>query len=155
MQIKNKDFCRIVGDGTAVEFAPMMLDTPTVPTAEEYLAQGWLKNAIVAASPAEGYAVASTRYEAQDGAISAVYGYAPIPPRVRRWTPLSIKRAASTLGYWDDLKAMLSAAGAYDDFIMAHVEVEDDPDFAKILTAARAQFGDAVASGILDAAVEE
>ena len=155
MQIKNKDFCRIVGDGTAVEFAPMMLDTPNVPTAEEYLAQGWLQNEIVAASPSEGYAVASTRYEAKDGAISAVYGYAPIPPRVRRWTPLAIKRSAATLGYWDDLKAMLSAAGAYDDFIMAQVEVEDDPDFIKILTAARAQFGDAVVSSILDAAVEE
>lgn len=90
--------------------------------------------------------------------VERTYRIAPLPPPTpspRRWTPLSIKRSATSLGAWDKLKVFLESAGAYDDFLMAQYEAEDDVQFSMLMQAARKQFGDKLVDDILNGAEVE
>lgn len=152
----NRGYCRVRDDGKSVTYAPDYIwPSPRTPTADDYLGAGWLRNSIVPPAPPHGMMVTNTTYAVASNSVVAVYAYGPMPPRVRRWTPLSIKRSAVKLGHWDALKDLLTAANAYDDFIMAQYEAEDDPDFIRLTVAARAQLGDAVVDAVLDGAEEE
>lgn len=153
---QNRAYCRVANGGTGIEYAPDLLwPSMTPPTAEVYRLSGWLKNSIQSAPSSNGYHVAAVRYEARDGRIFAVYEYEANAPVVRRWTPLAIKRSAMRLGKWDALKQFLVAAGAYDDFIMAQYEAEDDADFIRLIEAARAQLGAEAVDAVLNGAEVE
>ncbi len=52
------------------------------PTDEQYLAAGWLRNAVQPPEPPAGQMVAATRYEARGDGVVAVYDYEPIKPTV-------------------------------------------------------------------------
>lgn len=154
----NRDYCRVTGGGTGVEYAPAML-APLLspPTAEQYLAAGWLRNAIQGASASNGYHVASVRYEARDGRIYAVYAYAADPAPVHTYSKLAIIVAAKSAGKWDGLKAWIAAAGYTDEWGAAQNLADDYPAFATatnaIVTAGVAT--DAEVKAILEAARDE
>lgn len=97
----------------------------------------------------------ATGWNMDAGRIRRVYEVRTITPAPRRWTPLSIKRAAQALGKWGEIKSFLQEADAYDDFCMAQYEAEDDAQFAALMAAARARFGSETVSAILDAAEVE
>jgi len=104
---------------------------------------------------AVGYEERGSGFQAACTRIYRTYDKRTIVPLPRRWTPLSIKRSAAKIGYWDALKAFLVAANAYDDFCMAQYEAEDDADFVMLMAAARQKFGDAVVDAILNNAEVE
>lgn len=77
------------------------------------------------------YAVAAD-WKELDGKVVRQYvirDIDPPKPHVRKWTPLSIKRALMMAEKWDEVKGIVEAAGLYDDFIMAQVIAEDDDAF--------------------------
>lgn len=80
----NRNWCRT--DGARLEYAPtwLMTDEGLVvnPSSEQYIAAGWLANAVTPPQPPEGQMVAATRYVAHDGRVVAVYDYEPIKPTV-------------------------------------------------------------------------
>ena len=69
---------------------------------------------------------------------------------VRKWTPLSIKRAC--VEKWSEVKAALVAADLYEDFIMAQELREDDDDFKRGIAWACATYGEDTVETILLAA---
>jgi len=87
--------------------------------------------------------------------IRRVYEKRTVVPPARRWTPLSIKRSAAKLGYWDALRAFLVSASLLDDYLCAQYLAEDDADFMMLLAAARQKFGDSVVDAILNGAEVE
>ena len=146
----NRNFGKIESDGKSITYAPTCLWPSLKPaTADELKEAGWLEIRVSTPSPAEGYQLADTRYEARDGAIYGVYTYAPIPPAIRAWTPLSIKRACGDK--WLMFKSALDT-NALDEFMMAQELREDDATFAAVYQAACAQFGKDVVDAILDSA---
>ena len=74
---------------------------------------------------------------------------APTPPP-RSWTPLAIKRACGDK--WATLKAALTEADLYEDFIMAQELRDDDEAFKRGYTWAVAQYGQSAVEAILEAA---
>lgn len=154
---ENRAWCRVADDPTRLVYAPDLIwPSWQSPNAADYRAAGYAENAVAAPTNAPGMVARLERYEARDGRVVAIYRYEPEPPKPpRRWTPLSLKRSAQALGLWDALKAFLVAADAYDDFIMAQFEAEDDAQFVALLTAARERFGDATVDAILDGAETE
>ena len=57
------------------------------------------------------------------------------PLDVFKYSILSIKRELSALGKWDDVKSLLSAAGALDDVYVANYFASNDRVFLQFCTA--------------------
>lgn len=149
----NKNFCKVIDDGAAIEYAPsQFFPNPETPSEAEYLAHGWLKNAITGPSPAEGYMVASTRYEARGESVYAVYEYAPIPAPVRTFSKLKIYGAivslpdANGVTAWERVKAWLEGktiggVNGWMAFQLAQDITDDHPLFEALADEARQLLG--------------
>lgn len=46
-----------------------------------------------------------------------------------KYSTLSIKRELASLGKWDATKALLTASGYWDDYVLANYLAENDPVF--------------------------
>ena len=81
--VRNKNYCRPIDDGKAIEMAPIILPPNTnAPTEEEYNAAGWYWNGVEPPEIPEGKVVASTRYryDAGENAVVADYEFEDAPP---------------------------------------------------------------------------
>ena len=99
----------------------------------------------------EGYYYEPRGWEERDGAIRRVYVEVENPPPApRRWSSLAIKRVLEARGSWAEVKAMLEAANAYDDFLMADYIAEDDNAFVAARAEAVKLYGEETVAAILD-----
>ena len=151
----NRNFGKLE-DG-ALTYAPdaLIIDGRTIlsPKATHYLAAGYLpiEDAPPSEPPAEGYHWEARGWEAQEGAIRRVYAEVENPPPApRRWSSLAIKRVLEARGSWAEVKAMLEAANAYDDFLMADYIAEDDEAFLAARAEAVKLYGEETVAAILD-----
>lgn len=69
---------------------------------------------------------------------------------VRKWTPLSIKRASGDR--WPVIRTALEEAGLFEDFIMAQELREDDSAFQQGITWAKSTYGEESVESVLSAA---
>lgn len=67
-----------------------------------------------------------------DAFVECDYGE---PSDVVKYSILSIKRELAALGKWDDVKSLLSAAGALDDVYVANYFASNDRVFLQFCTA--------------------
>ena len=136
----------------------VLIDRTTIvnPTAEQYAD---LRNAYEDGddapkpTPTEGKVVAFAGY-----ALGEDYKWhrqwtlvdAPTPPP-RSWTPLAIKRACGE--NWATLKAALTEADLYEDFVMAQELREDDAAFQRGYAWAVAQYGQSAVEALHNSVV--
>ena len=140
-------------DGKHLEYAPTWLRTDAGivvnPSDEQYLADGWLKNASNSPETREGYVARVEGYEARDGQIYAVYAYEAVTPPPRVFSKLYLILALKKRGLYEQFKSMLASAGLEDLWIAAN-ELNDGYDgFDSFVAQAK------TALGLTDAEVEE
>ena len=127
-------------DGRHLEYAPTWLRTDAGivvnPTDEQYLAAGWLKNALNAP-------------EARDGMIYAVYAYDEVTPPPRVFSKLYLILALKKRGLYEQFKEMIESAGLDDLWIAANELNEGYEGFDSFVAQAK------TALGLTDAEVEE
>lgn len=119
------------------------------PEEPDYLAAGWLKNAILPPSPKEGMVVASKTYKAQGDEVLAVYEYAQAPEPIAKpklYSRLSIYVAMTKLGIWDSIKTWLeqktiNGLNGWMAFQLAQEISSDHPLFIPLTTEARQLLG--------------
>lgn len=147
----NRNYC--MTDGVTVTDAPTWLvhegRVVINPSAEVYAAHGWLKNCIQSAPDVDGKVVASVRYEAHDGCVTAVYEYAPAPKTPRVYSKLYLVMALKKRGLFEQFMVVVRAAQLEAEWSAAQDIAEDFPGFADFLE----QIGSAL--GLTDAQVEE
>ena len=125
----NRNFGKIESDGKSITFAPTCLWPSLKPaTADELKEAGWLEIRVSTPSPAEGYQLTDTSYEARDGAIYGIYTYEPIPAPVRTFSKYGIECNISD-AQSAALEQMLRSAGKYRFWDRATILREDDPNF--------------------------
>ena len=140
-------------DGKHLEYAPTWLRTDAGivvnPTDEQYLADGWLKNASNSPETREGYVARVEGYEARDGQIYAVYAYDAVTPPPRVFSKLYLILALKKRGLYEQFKAMLASAGL-EDLWQAANELNDGYEgFDSFVEQAKTTLG------LTDAQVEE
>lgn len=120
------------------------------PTAEDYLTAGFkpVIDERPYTSPTE-YAVA-VGWEEFENSISRIYEIRPIEPQPRRWTPLTMKRAAVAKQWWASFREVLEQYSAYEDFLMCQFIAENDPMFQPIYQALCAKYGEEEVKNYLD-----
>ena len=140
-------------DGRHLEYAPTWLRTDAGivvnPTDEQYLADGWLKNASNSPETREGYVARVEGYEARDGQIYAVYAYDAVTPPPRVFSKLYLILALKKRGLYEQFKAMLASAGLEDLWQAANELNEGYKGFDSFVEQAKTTLG------ITDAEVEE
>ena len=140
-------------DGRHLEYAPTWLRTDAGivvnPTDEQYLADGWLKDARNAPETREGYVARVEGYEARDGQIYAVYAYDAVTPQPRVFSKLYLILALKKRGLYEQFKAMLASAGLEDLWQAANELNEGYEGFDSFIEQAKTTLG------ITDAEVEE
>lgn len=150
------DFCKPIENGAKIEYAPDHFPPSyTAPSEAEYNAAGFFRCAITPPEPAEGYTVASTRYEVQSGKVVAVYEYAPIP------APIRVFDIARVI-YWSDkhdifvrLKELCGESITLQMVALGDIR-EDNEDLIELLPALEAEFGaETVAACLAYAAGED
>lgn len=143
----------------AIEYAPKSFDTPggvmLNPTEQTYLARGWKKIVDVAPPALGGYYSVATGWEEGETVIDRIYEMREIVKPPRRWTPLAIKRAAETKGWWRQLREALLAADLLEEFWGAQYISEADPKFPAIKAGMDALFGAKAVEKFLDAVSQE
>ena len=131
-------------DGVIV-YAPKHFDTAECailnPSDEMYLSRGWKKIVDVEPPTFEGYYAVAIGWEEDDITINRIYEMREIVKPPRRWTPLSIKRAADDRGWWSQLRAALVSADLLEEFWGCQYIAEDDPKFPEIKAGMDALFG--------------
>ena len=103
------------------------------------------------------YAVPAEYYE-EAGKVKRRYVIRPIEPpkpRIRKWTPLAIKRALMVAEKWDEVKVMVETAGLYEDFVMAQVIAENDDAFKTGYAQAVEMYGKETVDALLAQIPEE
>lgn len=68
----------------------------------------------------------------------------------RRWSRLSIKRALSAEGKWEQARDLMKQADAYDEFLMCDYIEEGDEMYNQMYPALAALVGEQRLSGLLD-----
>lgn len=140
-------------DGKSLEYAPTWLRTDAGivvnPSDEQYLAAGWLKNALNAPETREGYIARVEGYEARDGQIYAVYAYDAVTPPPRVFSKLYLILALKKRGLYEQFKSMLASAGLDDLWIAANELNEGYEGFDSFVAKAK------TALGLTDAEVED
>jgi len=137
-----------------VTYAPDYLVTETAviasPTRSDYLANGW--KAIVDVPPTcdDAHYAEPTGWTEEAETITRTYTIRDVVIPPRHWTPLSIKRACADK--WAAVRDALTAAGIYEDFVMAQEIIEDDAAFAQGYAWAVATYGKEAVDAILAAA---
>lgn len=156
--------CLVESDGVPVKrsaeiaLAPHQIVTATraipCPTAEQYAEYGYLPTIRTTERVASaGHELVRVGWEERDGAIYGVWDERELPPRVRSFTPIALKRCLKLVGVWEEVKATLEAAGdVYDDFLTVTELKEDDPQFAPLLAAAKQRYGAELVDRIVEAA---
>lgn len=106
--------------------------------------------------PPEGKAWGGVlRWRENDEEIYPTRAIVDAPRRMRRWTPLTIMRAAKTLGIWEGVKEKLENCGKYDEFVAAQIVVEDDPDFVELRSRMMIEYGAEEIAAFFDGLEEE
>lgn len=140
-------------DGARIEFAPTWIKTDAGlvvnPSAEQYRAAGWLQNGVEQPAPPDGMMAASTRYEARDGSVVAVYDYAPVPKTPRVFSKLYLIIAIQKRGLYERFKDTLETFSLTDLWIAANEISEAFTGFDDYLKVVKADLG------LTDAQVEE
>jgi len=95
------------------------------------------------------YAV-PTGWKKMDDMILRTYEIRKLPTLPRHWSSLAMKRALEKAGRWAEIKALLSAADKYDDFIMADYIAEDDQDFKDARAQAVEMYGEEAVARLLN-----
>ena len=147
----NRNWCRT--DGRHLEYAPTWLRTDAGivvnPTDEQYISDGWLKDARNSPDTRDGYVARVEGYEARDGQIYAVYAYDAVTPPPRVFSKLYLILALKKRGLYEQFKAMLASAGLEDLWIAANELNEGYEGFDSFVAQAK------TALGLTDAEVEE
>ena len=144
-------------DGRHLEYAPTWLRTDAGivinPSDEQYLAAGWMRNAVQPPKPPEDMMTSSTRYEVvcEGGLYSviAVYEYAPVPKVPRVFSKLYLVMALKRRGLFEQFMVVVRAAALEAEWGAAQDVAEDFPGFADFT----AKIGSALC--LTDAQVEE
>lgn len=141
----NRKFGKINASG-GIDYAPSALNTPKGytfnPSDEDYLAAGWKRISDHMPPSREGGYWTATGWTETEATIDRVYEWRENEPTPRRWTPLTIKRAAASQGIWGEFKEMLTANDAYEDFLMCQFVADNDPSFVELRKALAAKFGE-------------
>lgn len=153
----NRRFAKL--ENGIIKYAPSTLEVgdviKTLPAESDYLLKGY--KIVIDNRPAvdaEHHAVA-TGWAESESAIERTYEIREIEKVPRRWTPLAIKRAASAVDWWQDLRSALVEADLLEDFWGAQYIAEDDESYPAIYAGMVALFGEAEVIAFLDAVPQE
>lgn len=139
----NRKLCKT--DGATLTYAPTWLKTDTGlvinPTDEQYRAAGWMANAVTQPAPPDGMMVASTRYEARDGRVVAVYEYAGAPKVPRVFSKLYLILALQKRGLYERFKDTLDVLSLTDLWMAANELSEAFTGFGDYLKVVKADLG--------------
>lgn len=161
----NKEYCKPINNGTSVEYAPTIIPpSPLAPTAEEYAAAGWYRNAITPPSPPAGQCVETVTYVVEDGKVVANYTYCDMPLRTRIFSKFKLEEKLFAEGLLDEIDTFIDSQTITNDFGQtmplrrkyqtANEFREDNPYFSQFYNAIKEMLGvtDEKAEEILSAA---
>lgn len=159
----NRNWCRT--DGARLEYAPtwLMTDEGLVvnPSSEQYIAAGWLVNAVTPPQPPEGQMVSATRYVAQDGRVVAVYEYEPIPKMQKRYSrkrfylALAKRNVYTSFKAWAEAADVLNGLTVWELLQVSTYLQSDDAEFVAMKTVADATFGAELIDAVLAESEDE
>ena len=165
----NRNWCRI--EYGRLVFAPTWLkigDKIVInPADEQYLADGWKRNAVQSPELLDGMVVVSTSYEARDDSIVAVYDYAEDTPSLPMPKRYSKKRFSLALAKRGIFQAFDEWAGATEVILGSGLTVkrvladswymsDSDDEFKAIKALAEEKFGaDRIAEVLAESEDEE
>lgn len=142
-----------------IVYAPKSFNTPDGviinPPEQFYLARGWKKIVDIKPLIYDGCYFVATGWEEGETVIVRIYKILEIVKPPRRWTPLAIKRAAETKGWWRQLREALLAADLLEEFWGAQYISEADPKFPAIKAGMDALFGEKAVKKFLDTVSQE
>ena len=118
--MQNRDFAKIINDGAAIDYAPVVFaPNPNPPTEAEANERGYYRPGAMSPTepPPEGKAWQFDRYVIEDNHVVAkftVVDAPPVPPR--RWSRLSIKGALADVHALPAARQYLSSMEIKPDY---------------------------------------
>lgn len=73
----------------------------------------------------------------------------PEPEPVVRYSKYALKNACVERGLWEQVKAMIEAAGKWESFLLIQDLASDNPELLEVMPTIRQQFGDDVVDAVL------